>query len=60
MTAAALHIGQRVRCWGIPGGPFPGKIKAKGRSKDCWIVAIKQGTLYMKVELHQDYLRPRT
>ena len=54
-----LKIGVRVKCWGIPGGPFLGKIIAKGTSKDCWICKIRLDTGIAKKELHQDYLIPR-
>ena len=52
--------GDRVRAWGIVGGPFPGRVVRKGVSKDCWIVRVRvneHGTQLK--ELNEDYLRKR-
>lgn len=48
---------QRVRCWGIPGGPYPGIVIREGQSKDCWIVKIRHENGIVRVELHEDYIR---
>ncbi len=58
--AAPLVKGQRVKCWGIIGGPFPGRIVEKGRSKDCWIVRLRnRDGCKWKEELHEDHIFPK-
>lgn len=54
-----FKVGQIVRCWGIPNGPYKGKIKAKGTSKDCWVVRVRKGTFHATFELHEDYLKAK-
>jgi hypothetical protein len=59
MTDRVLKIGQRVQCWGLFGGPYPGKILRKGKSKDCWLVRIRHENGKATTELHEDYIRER-
>lgn len=55
-----MSPGQRILFYGIIGGPFPGVVKRKGKSKDCWIVKvrIRPGEFRFE-EVHEDYLRER-
>ena len=54
-----LKPGTLVRCWGIIGGPYRGRVLSKGASKDCWIVRIKIDGIAKTVELHQDHVKRR-
>lgn len=54
-----MSNGDRVMCWGIPGGPFKGRIVRKGISKDCWVCRVRIGDGIRLVELNEDYIRRR-
>ena len=54
-----MTAGQKVMVWGIFGGPYHGIVKAKGTSKDCWIVRYKHANGISKTELHQDYIKAK-
>lgn len=59
MNNTDIKIGMRVRCYGISGGPLPGRVISKDESKHCWVIHIKHQHGYRRVEVHADYLSKR-
>jgi hypothetical protein len=54
----AIEIGQSVKCWGLIGGPYHGKVIGKDESKDCWVVRLTDKDGYTwKTSLHSDYIQ---